>query len=351
MWLVGEIMSDHIPLSLSDLPLLLHFIPADSRDVWVEVGMGIKAEFGTDGWDAWDSWSQSGTGYNLRDAKAVWRSFNKSGTGMGSVIKRAMDAGWRPEKTELTREEKRRFAAEHEARRKAREAEIEADEARAAKMRGEVALACAVIWAQHTASEGQSEYLTRKQVGAFGIGFIRHLVVLEIDDQAERCQLWIGEEAQQWLRSVPKPRPAHLSMQIYRRGTVVVPLRDASGKLWALQAISGDGTKLFPRYGRKAGCFHVIAGDGVEPLVAIAEGYATAASVHMATDWTVVIAFDAGNLLAVGRAARQLYPSARLVFCADDDPEVPGNPGRCKAEAAAQELGAVAVFPKFEKAA
>jgi len=31
-------VADHIPLSLSDLSLLLHFIPADSRDVWVEVG-------------------------------------------------------------------------------------------------------------------------------------------------------------------------------------------------------------------------------------------------------------------------------------------------------------------------
>ena len=344
-------MSDHIPLSLSDLPLLLRFIPADSRDVWVEVGMGIKAEFGTAGWDAWDGWSQSGTGYNLRDAKAVWRSFNKSGTGMGSVIKRAMDAGWRPEKTELTREEKRRFAAEHEARRKAREAEIEADEARAAKMRGEVALACAVIWAQHTASEGQSEYLTRKQVGAFGIGFIRHLVVLEIDDQAERCQLWIGEEAQQWLQSVPKPRPAHLSMQVYRRGTVVVPLRDASGKLWALQAISGDGTKLFPRYGRKAGCFHLLGELDEALLIGLAEGYATAASVHMATGMPVAVAFDAGNLRAAGQAVLAAHPGARLVICGDDDPEVADNPGRTKARAAGVDLGSVVVFPKFEVAA
>jgi len=344
-------MSDQIPLTLSDLPLLLRFIPADSRDVWVEVGMGIKAEFGTDGWDAWDTWSQSGTGYKLADAKAVWRSFRKSGTGMGSVIKRAMDAGWRPEKTELTREEKRRFAAEHEARRKARELEVAADEARSARMRSEVALACAQVWAQHTTAEGQSDYLTRKQVGAFGIGFIRHLVVLEIDDQAERCQLWIGEEGQQWLRSLPKPRPAHLSMQVYRKGTVVVPLRDADGKLWALQAISGDGTKLFPKYGRKAGCFHLLGEVGEAVLIGLAEGYATAASVHMATGMPVAVAFDAGNLLAAGRAVLALHPSARLVICADDDPETPGNPGRAKAEAAAQELGAVAVFPQFEKAA
>ena len=55
-------MSDKIPLSLSELPLLLRFIPADSRETWVAVGMGIKAEFGESGWDAWNDWSQSGTG-------------------------------------------------------------------------------------------------------------------------------------------------------------------------------------------------------------------------------------------------------------------------------------------------
>lgn len=38
-----------IDLQLADLSLLLQFIPADSREVWVQVGMGVKAEFGESG--------------------------------------------------------------------------------------------------------------------------------------------------------------------------------------------------------------------------------------------------------------------------------------------------------------
>lgn len=338
-------MSEKLDLQLSDLPVLLRFIPADSREVWVLVGMGLKAEFGEAAFDAWDDWSQSGTGYSPRDALTVWRSFRKAGTGMGTVIKMAKDAGWLPEKRELSREDKRKLAAVLEARRTAREAEVEADEARAARMREAVAEACGRIWAEHCRAEGASDYLKRKQVGGFGVGYVDRLVVLEIDDQAERCQVWIGEDGQRWLGMVPKPRPAHLSMLVLRRGCLVVPLRDADGRLWSLQVINGQGTKLFPKFGRKQGCFHVLGeADGAETL-AVAEGYATAASVHEALGWPVAVAFDAGNLLPVGRALRERYPAALLVFAGDDDPNRPGNPGRTKAEAAAAAVGGVAVFP------
>lgn len=338
-------MSEKIDLQLADLHLLLAFIPADSRDVWLQVGMGLKAEFGESAFDAWDDWSQSGTGYSPRDARTVWRSFRKSGTGMGTVIKLAMDAGWRPEQKELSREDKRRFAEQQEARRKERQAEVEADEARSSTMREAVAAACERIWAEQCLGEGQSEYLQRKQVGGYGVGYFSRLVVLEIDDQAERCQIWVGEDAQRWLGMVPKPRPAHLSMLVFRKGCVAIPLRDAGGKIWALQVINGQGTKLFPKYGRKSGCFHLLGDAAGAEVLAVAEGYATAASVREATGWPVAVAFDAGNLLAVGRALRELYPAARLVFAGDDDPTKPGNPGRTKAEAAAVALGGVAAFP------
>ena len=338
-------MSERLPLQLSDLPVLLHFIPADSREVWVQVGMGIKAEFGSAGWDAWDMWSQSDTGYDLRDAKSVWRSFNKAGTGMGTVIKLAMDNGWQPEKRELSAEDKRRFAREQEARREARRAEIEADEARLATMQAKVASECAVIWAQHVSTDGESGYLSKKQVAAFAVGFMRHTVVLEIDDQAQRCQLWIGQDAQSFLNSVPNPRPAHLSMLVLRRGDLVIPLRDADGRIHSLQQISKTGKKLFPRYGRKAGCLHALAELAGAEVIGLAEGYATAASCQMATGWPLVMGLDSGNFPAVARALRAKYPAARLVVCGDDDPGVDGNPGRKKAEAAAAAVGGVAVFP------
>lgn len=343
-------MADQIPVSLEDLRVLLRFIPATDRETWVQVGMGIKAEFGTNGWDAWDTWSQSGTGYKLSDAKTVWKSFRKAGTGLGTVIKLAMDNGWTPEKTELTAEDKRRFAREHEARRIARQAEIEADEALLERMRAKVAAECAVIWAQHTAADGKSAYLDNKQVGAFGVAFMRHTVVLEIDDQAERCQLWVGEDAQRYLKSVPNPRPAHLSMLVLRRGDLIMPLRDEAGRLHSLQQVTSTGKKLFPKYGRKSGCFHVLARLSEAELaqvevIGLAEGYATAASCQMATGWAMVAGIDSGNLPKVAAALRALNPAARIVLCGDDDPTVDGNPGRTKAELAAAQCGGVAAFP------
>lgn len=339
-------MSEQIPVSLEDLRVLLRFIPATDRETWVQVGMGIKAEFGSNGWDAWDTWSQSGTGYKLSDAKAVWKSFRKAGTGLGTVIKLAMDNGWTPDKTELSAEDKRRFAREHEARRVARAAEVEADEALSAQMVELVAAECAVIWAQHTTAEGKSAYLEKKQVGAFGVGFMRHTVVLEIDDQAVRCQLWVGEDAQRYLKSVPSPRPAHLSMLVLRRGDMVMPLRDETGRLLSLQQVSSTGKKLFPKHSRKSGCFHVLGDAAGSEVIGLAEGYATAASCHMAAGWPMVTAIDSGNLPKVAASVRALYPAARLVMCGDDDPATKGNPGRTKAEQAAQQCGGVAVFPQ-----
>ncbi|MCP1646976.1 VapE domain-containing protein [Pseudomonas nitroreducens] len=338
-------MADKLELSVSDLWTLLQYLSADSREAWVAVGMGVKAEFGEEGFDAWDHWSQSGTGYKAADAKTVWRSFRKSGTGFGTVVKMARDNGWEPEKKELSREDRRRFAQQQEERRQRRQAELEADEARLLVMRQQVAAACGCILMEHCQSAGNSPYLQRKQVGAHGVAFLRHTVVLEIDDQAERCQLWVGADAQQYLANLPKPRPDHLSMLVMRRGDLVIPLRDADFTLHSLQLINDQGKKLFPKYGRKAGLFHLLGDLAGAQCVAEAEGYATAASVHEATGWPVAMAIDSGNLPGVAAALRQLAPDACLVIAGDDDPTVTGNPGRVKAETAAKSCRGVAVFP------
>jgi putative DNA primase/helicase len=120
---------DKLPLQLFDLPHLLQYISPDQRDTWVEVGMGLKAEFGQDGYRPWNIWSQSSKSYDGKAALSVWKSFKKGGTGMGTVIRLALEVGWRPDKTEMTAVEKKRFAAEADARRKQRQAEVEADEA------------------------------------------------------------------------------------------------------------------------------------------------------------------------------------------------------------------------------
>ena len=81
--------------------------------------------------------------------------------------------------------------------------------------------------------------------------------------------------------------------------------------------------------------------------ILIAEGYATAASLHEATGLTVAVACDCVNLQPVGEALRKKYPAAMLILCADDDAWTAGNPGAAKAKDAAQAVGGKIALPKF----
>lgn len=85
--------------------------------------------------------------------------------------------------------------------------------------------------------------------------------------------------------------------------------------------------------------------------MAISEGYATGASIRMATKWIVFVAFDAGNLIHVAKAVRAKYMQAKIVICGDDDFGNPDNPGRIKAEKAAKAVNGIAVFPFREVSA
>ena len=127
---------------------------------------------------------------------------------------------------------------------------------------------------------------------------------------------------------------------------------DEDGKAQSLQFIADDGGKLFLSGGKTAGGFFSIPArdsskDG--PLL-IAEGYATGASLHMATGAAVLIAFNAGNLEAVARFARKQHPDREILLCADNDCEnASNNPGvEAATKAAASIGGKVAVCPAID---
>jgi putative DNA primase/helicase len=77
------------------------------------------------------------------------------------------------------------------------------------------------------------------------------------------------------------------------RGRLVLPMRDADGKLWGLQRIPAapKARKLFSTGARVDGCFALL-GELAERVV-ICEGFATGASVHEATGLPVLVAFAA----------------------------------------------------------
>jgi putative DNA primase/helicase len=301
--------------------------PDVDRDTWARVGMAIKAELPSDvGFALWDEWSAKGESYEPRNARDTWRSFKAGGrTTIGTLFGIAKDHGFRfpkvagdavqtPEQIAAAAAEAERLA---EKKRQQREAEA-ADYRRRADKAARDAVA---LWAD-ASTGGQSPYLVRKGVQGHGVRYLPD-------------------------------------------GTVLVPMHNTAGELQNVQRIAptkptnGSPEKRFLPGGRKSGLMHVLGqADGVElgqaGALLLAEGYATAASLHEATGRPVAVCFDAGNLKHVAEALRQRWPALPLLVCGDDDRDTEArtghNTGRDKAAAAARAGGsaqgmAAAVLP------
>ena len=130
----------------------------------------------------------------------------------------------------------------------------------------------------------------------------------------------------------------------------MLPVRNADGWLVSLQFIDGEGNKRFLKGGEKKGCYFPIpAKDGSHdgPLL-IGEGSATMISACMATGYAGLVAFDAWNLEAVAKMAREKYTDREIVLLADNDVHEDGsrNTGVEAATAAARAVGGkLAVCP------
>ncbi|MCQ4398192.1 primase-helicase zinc-binding domain-containing protein [Enterobacter cloacae] len=132
----------------------------------------------------------------------------------------------------------------------------------------------------------------------------------------------------------------------FRAGDVVVPLYDDTGALVNLQLISSEGLKRTLKGGAVKGACHTIEGKKqAGKRLWIAEGYATALTVHHLTGETVMVALSSVNLLSLASLARQKHPACQIVLAADRD--LNGD-GQNKAAAAAETCeGVVALPPVF----
>jgi putative DNA primase/helicase len=128
-------------------------------------------------------------------------------------------------------------------------------------------------------------------------------------------------------------------------GALVLPVRDAKGKTQSLQFIDPKGEKRFLLGGAVKGG-RLVLGEIADGLpIALAEGFATAASVREATGMPAVVGFSGSNMQHVAASLRQQCPQSRLIIAGDLDP---GEQGRRYAEAAARACApSVAVYPVF----
>lgn len=128
-------------------------------------------------------------------------------------------------------------------------------------------------------------------------------------------------------------------------GRLIVPLYGSDGHLATLQYISSDGGKLYHAGGSTNGKYAVIGSidDGV---VYVAEGYATAATIHEETGRPCVVAYSASNLVPVAGAIREKYGIGQeIVIAADNDKS---GIGLRYAEQAAAKYGARFIMPPNE---
>lgn len=145
------------------------------------------------------------------------------------------------------------------------------------------------------------------------------------------------------LYLVRKCVPA-IGLRFGRRFVAVPMSRD--GWLVGIQKIFDDGFKLFqPRGCNVRAASYTITTAVTDTVQVICEGYATGASIYMATGLPVTLAFSCGNLLAVAKRVRAAHPGARIIVAADNDWRTEGNPGVAAAKAAASAVGGVVIVP------
>ena len=195
------------------------------------------------------------------------------------------------------------------------------------------------VW-KKCAIEGESEYLTRKQIGAHGIRFTES-------------------------------------------GVLAVPMLDATDKMRGLQFIlprgharrakTGRDKEFWPAGMAMQGTFHLIGGIPRDILL-VAEGYATAATLHEATGLPIAVVWSANNILPACQALKKKFKRSRQLICADDDwlqkcggcgkytpvadtkcahcgePHGKQNAGVSCAEAAAVAVGGAWIAPVFAEA-
>ncbi len=176
----------------------------------------------------------------------------------------------------------------------------------------------------------------------------------QLSADREKCRF---ESMKDWERAtIPPPDHPYLVAKGVKAfgirwqeagNKLLVPVIDMVGTLHGLQYLGPDGDKRFKTGTVKVGHFHRIKGNTGK--IIICEGYATGASIHEATGYLVLVAFDAGNLLAVSTAAREKWPELPIIIAADNDQYSESNVGVTKATAAAWQIGAAVAIPVFNE--
>lgn len=190
------------------------------------------------------------------------------------------------------------------------------DEAERAQLAARAAVLAAELYRAGIEADGGNPYLSRKRVHPSGLAEISLKAATGI------------------LGYAPKRGEDKLSDPI-----LVVPLFNATGDLVNAEMIDGAGIKVPIYGGPRTGAFWATSPLQGADVVGLAEGMATAQTIHELVHIPVVSVGGCGNFAAVLEALKLRLPRARLIVFADR-----GN-GYALAEKAATAHGASIVAP------
>lgn len=131
----------------------------------------------------------------------------------------------------------------------------------------------------------------------------------------------------------------------HRNNTLLIPMSDINGKIWSFQTIYADGQKRFLKGARKKGCMYCFGNLASATTIFVCEGFATGASVYLATHTVTIVAFDAGNIESVIGEITHTYPTMRIIIAADNDWEKSPNTGIDTAKNVAKKYHISAIWP------
>lgn len=176
-------------------------------------------------------------------------------------------------------------------------------------------------------------------------------------DEQMRHEQACARARQLWARARPRVDAEHPYLVKKRVAAVglrqlgsllVIPVQDLDGALHSLAFISAEGEKRYLKEGAVEGHCHVLGTLHNAKTILLCEGYATGASLYRASGGPVVVCFHAGNLRSVAIRLRQRHLTAALVIAGDDDRYTPPhNPGRTRAQQAAEAVNGSVLLPDF----
>jgi putative DNA primase/helicase len=129
-------------------------------------------------------------------------------------------------------------------------------------------------------------------------------------------------------------------------GRLIVPLFDKDGALATLQYIDSEGGKLYHPGGEAGGKFWMVGSLDEPGVLYVAEGFATAATIHETTGRPCVATYSASSLVPVTGSLREMFGIGQdIVIVADHDKH---GVGQKYADQASAKFGARVIIPPIE---